>query len=313
MGRIDRTSRGGFALIAVLWIIVGMSALALAGGLAAREAVASSRNRADGADAAWRAEGCLERSRAAVAEALRAAGSEPPGLTVWARMDRIVAESNLLAGTGCDVRFRPAGAALDVNTVSDDGLRRFLRAAGAGESAVDSLADALADWRDEDATPRPLGAEAAWYAANGLRAPRDGPLADGREVLHVRGWNRLPGIDTLLSVDPGRVPLNHAPAPVLASLPGFTLEAAARLGEMRMRGDAVRDLAAFPGGLSPGARDEILRRYPEFVAAATVEPDAWIVQARVGVGTPPAVSVVEVRLVRAAARAAVVRRRTWTE
>jgi type II secretory pathway component PulK len=305
--------RGGFALIAVLWIVVGMSALALLGGIAAREAVASARNRADGTDAAWLAEGCMERARAAMAEALRAARDEGPGLTVWARIDRIVAVSPLLEGTGCDLRFRTAGAALDVNTVPEDGIRRFLSAAGATEASVDSLVDAFADWRDGDDVPRQFGAEADWYRSRRLPVPRNGPLADAREVLRVRGWGRLAGIDTMISVDPGRVPLNHAPGPVLASIPGFSLEAVSRIMEMRLRGDAVHDITSFPGSLSPGARDELLRRFPEYVSAATVEPEAWIVQARAGVGTPPAVAVLEVRLVRAATRAALVRRRTWTE
>jgi general secretion pathway protein K len=305
--------RGGFALISVLWILVGVSAVAMAGSLAAREAVASARNRADLADAAWRAEGCLERARAAMWQALKAARNQAPGSGAWDGMDRTVRESPLLSASGCVVEMIAAGAALDVNAAPDDAIHRALAAHGVPAARADSLVDALADWRDADSVPRPRGAERGWYRAQGRRAPRDGPLADARELALVRGFDAVPGIEALLSTEPGRVPLGHAPAAVLASLPGFTPEAVARVVDMRSRGEAVTDLSAFPGRLSPGAREVLLRRFTEFVGAAATEPEAWIVRARTGVGTPPAVSVVEVRLVRAGARAAVVRRKTWTQ
>jgi protein involved in polysaccharide export with SLBB domain len=83
--------------------------------------------------------------------------------------------------------------------------------------------------------------------------------------------------------------------------------------ELRMRGERVAELAAFVGGLSPSARDEAMRRYPELSAAIVAEPEAWIVRAAGSAGEPAARRVVEARLVRAGARAAVVRRRTWIE
>lgn len=306
-------SRAGFALVSVLWILVGISALGLAANLAARQSVASARNRADLAAAAWRAEACVERARAAVSDALTAARHEPPGATVWGRMDRVVAEAPALAGMDCTVAVRAAGAALDVNAADDETLRRLFQALGRAPASADSLADALLDWRDGDDAPRPHGAEAEWYRARGLHPPRNGPFADGREVLRVRGMEALPGIDTLLSAEPGKVPLMQAPAAVLAAMPGLDAEAAARVAELRMRGERVADLAAFTGSLSPGARERAMGRFPELAGAGVAEPDAWIVTARGGVGVPPAVSVLEVRLVRAGTRAAVVRRRTWTE
>jgi type II secretory pathway component PulK len=311
---MDRArGRGGFALVSVLWIVVGIAALAMIANVAAREGIASARNRADLARAAWRAEDCLARARAVIGDALAGRGADGTGTMGWDRMDAVVAQSPLLPGPGCEVRMTAAGAALDVNATDGETVRRLLVALGRSPGEADSLADALADWRDADGTPRPYGAEAAWYAAAGMRAPRDGPLADVRELARVRGWARVGGIDTLLSAEPGRVPLSHAPAAVLATLPGLGAEAAGRLGQMRLRGEGVTDLAAFVSGLSPGARDEAMRRYTDLVGVAVVEPEAWIVTARGTEGTPPAVSAVEVRLVRAPGRTAVLRRRTWTE
>lgn len=305
--------RKGFALLSVLWVLVGVSALALAANLAAREGVASARNRADLARAAWRAEACLERARAAIGDALAAHRDEGPGATAWGRLDREIAQSPVLRGSGCDLEMRAAGAALDVNAADDETLRRLLLALGRGPAQVDSLVDALADWRDEDDAPRPFGAERDAYRAAGLRGPRNGPLAHARELRQVRGWDAVAGIDTLLDVEPGRVPVTHAPPAVLAALPGLGPEAAARAAEMRMRGERITDLGVLVGALSPTARDAATRRFTDLAGAVVLEPEAWIVTARGAVGAPPAVSVVEVRLVRAAERAAVVRRRTWTE
>jgi len=305
--------RSGFALVSVLWVLVGVSALALAANLAAREGVAAARNRTDLARAAWRAEDCLSRARAAIGDALLAARNEPPGSTVWGRMDREVGQSTLLAGTGCDLEVRAAGAALDVNAAEVDAIHRLLLVLGRAPAEADSLVDALADWRDEDDAARPLGAERAWYASRGMRPPRNGPLADARELRLVRGFAAVGGIDTLLSAEPGRVPLTHAAPAVLASLPGFGPEAAARALDARMRGDQPADLGTFVGSLSPGAREEAMRRYADLVGVAVTEPEAWIVTARGAEGTPPIVAAVEVRLVRAGQRAAIVRRRTWTE
>lgn len=80
--------------------------------------------------------------------------------------------------------------------------------------------------------------------------------------------------------------------------------------EVRLRGDRVADLAAFVGSLSPTAREQALRRFPDLVGVVVTEPEAWIVTAQGAVGVPPAISVLEVRLVRAGDRAAIVRCRT---
>jgi type II secretory pathway component PulK len=304
--------RGGFALLSVLWVLVGVAALALAANLAARDGVASARNRADLARAAWRAEGCLERARAAIHDALLAHRNEGAAPTVWGRMDREIAQSTLLRGSGCDLEMRAAGAALDVNAADDETLRRLLLAIGRPSAQADSLVDALADWRDEDDAPRPFGAERAAYRAVGMRGPRNGPLADPRELGLVRGWSAVPGADTLLGTETGRVPVTHAPPAVLAALPGLGPEAAARVAEMRLRDEPITDLGSLLGTLGPGAQDR-MRGFADLAGAVVLEPEAWIVTARGAVGAPPAVSVVEVRLVRAEERAAVVRRRTWTE
>jgi len=112
-------------------------------------------------------------------------------------------------------------------------------------------------------------------------------------------------------VEPGRVDLNHASLAVIASLPGISEEAVSRISQLRDDHMPVADLSTFAGQLSPGARQELLANYAELTRATVTEPDAWIVVARVEAGAPAVGAVIEVRLVRAGTRAAIVRRRSW--
>lgn len=301
----------GFALIAVLWVLVGISALALAGTLAARDAVHAAQNRAELARARWMAEGCVESARAAAAAALDAARDEGPSAPTWSALDRAIARSPLV--DGCDLSVIPAGRALDVNAATGDDLRRLFIALGALPASADSLADAVLDWRDADGEARADGAEAAEYRAAERELPRNAPFVDVRELARVRGLDRFPGIDTLLSAEPGAVVLTRAPAAVLAALPGMTPEAVARLLQARAQASPNWSLALLADELSPPARAELMRAYQDLYTRTTTVPEAWIVTARARSGTPPVAATVEVRLAHAGPRAALVRRKDWVE
>lgn len=303
--------REGFALLAVLWVLVAVATLGLVAQLAARESVAAARNREELTRAAWRAEGCAERARAAVSALLYAARADGPSGESWNRVPRAVAESPLTAG--CDLTVRAAGTTVDANTADSETLHRLFLAMGATPATADSLADALMDWRDPDSDPRPAGAEAVAYLRDGRTPPRDGPFADPAEILRVRGFDRLAGADTLLGVEGAKISLGQAPLPVLASLPGFTPQVLARVAELRMRGVSVPDALALGSSLGGAAGAELLRHGSELVGLSVREPEAWVVTARAREGEPPATAVLEVRLVRAGPRAAVVRRRSGVE
>ena len=83
-------AKRGFALLAVLWVIVGLAGLALGVSLSARNAIASAHNRADITRATWRARECVERARVAIGELL----ITPPerdgrGLSGWSCARRV--------------------------------------------------------------------------------------------------------------------------------------------------------------------------------------------------------------------------------
>jgi type II secretory pathway component PulK len=306
-------SRGGsegFALMAVLWVVVAAGALALAARLAARDLIASARNRGDLARAEWAAEGCAERARAAVHRAFRSIAEEGPESGTWARLDAVVDSSRLIEG--CRVRLIPIGATLDVNQADAVSLRRLLRAAGARSGQADSLSEAILDWRDPDGEARPNGAEAPHYARLGRLLPRDAPFEHPAELRRVRGMEHFPGIDSLLGVEEAPVAIGRAPAPVLAALPGMSGEAVALLADARDRGTML-GLVALSSRLSPGPRAELQGSFALLAERTTLLPEAWLVQASGRVGEPPVTMVVELMLTRAGDRAAIVRRRTWME
>jgi type II secretory pathway component PulK len=313
IARVRGTTPGerGFALVSVLWVVVGVSALAMVASLTAREAVQAARNRSSLLAAHWQAEDCVARARAAIAAVLADAGGEAGPGNLWDELDQRVADATLLAG--CRVTLRAAGAGLDANRADEESLRRLLRFLEVPEAQADSLTDALLDWRDPDDEPRPRGIEAGGYRALRLRAPRNGPFADPREVLHVRGADRVGGIDTLLTVDTLPVPVNHAPLPVLAALPGLSSEAVAQIAALRVRGERMSGFAALQARISPAARQDLAARFPELARSTTMSPAAWTVTSRANSGTPAVTAVLEVRLVRAGDRAALVRRRSWIE
>jgi type II secretory pathway component PulK len=293
-------------------VIVGLASFAFASSLATRNAIASSHNRSDMLRATWRANDCVERARAAIGEALLATeridARIQPG---WSALDEVVRTSPIIAGVRCNVQLEAVGSRIDLNHADAEMLDALLRRLRIEEPVRDSMVDALLDWRDSDDIARPHGAERAWYAARGRLVPRNGAFADVREITRVRGFEKMPGLDSVLTVEPGRVSLADAPLDVIAALPGMSDEGVARIAEERARGVRVEDMAALAGSLSTGARAKMLARYSDLVHAATVETDAWILQARADSSAPAVTVVVELRLVRAGDRAAVVRRRTW--
>jgi len=308
----------GFVLLAVLWVMVGVGTIGLGLALLARRAVGVAHNRRAEAIAMWLAEDCASRAEAAIGAALDHRGgdtesSSEAAQATWSRLDAAVAASPLLSGTPCDLTIRPTGTTIDINTADDSLLSRLFVALGSSATAADSLTDAILDWRDADDVPRPTGAESAWYRAQGRAPPRNASFADVRELASVRGFEVRTGLDSVLGVEADRILLSRAPLAVVAALPGFTSEAVARVADHRALGSPVPDIVSLGAELSPAGRSTLLANYPDVVRLTTSEPDAWLLMAHGTAGRPAVTFVLELRLVRAGNRAAVVRRRTWIQ
>jgi len=295
--------RSGFALLAALWVTVALGAMALTGLVVARGVVNAAHNRVSLMRGRWRAEGCLERARVVIGDALN--GRVSGG---WDSLDRVVAAASAVTSAACDVSLVPAVNAVNINLADGDQALALLRALAIDEPRADSMVAALIDWRDTDDIPRPNGAERAWYRAAGRFLPRNGPLADVEEARRIRGFDveTLPDsvLRSVFTVEPGRIVLDRAPLPVLASLPGIGEEALARLVERRLRGAPTADINVLASDLSLSARKLLDSRYADLQRLTTASPDAWVLTARDGV------CVIEVRLANTGTRAAIVRRRT---
>jgi general secretion pathway protein K len=310
----ETSGREGFALLAVLWVITGIAVLGLAALFVARSTVATAMNRADTVRAFWRAEDCLARVRVLVGEVLAGRAVDAYGYEIsWAQLDQVIPSAHLVDVMDCQVEVHPVGATLNVNEADGEMLRAVFLALGASPERADSLVDAVLDWRDADSVPRPFGAEREWYEAQGRHLPRNGPLADPRELRRIRGLESVPDLESVLGVESGRLSLTHAPAPVLAAIPGFGPEAVQQVLELRTARHAVLDLATLGDYLTSSARSQLMARFADAVRVATGEPEGWIVLSRGRAGAPPITVELEVKLVRAGSRAAVVRRRIWLQ
>jgi type II secretory pathway component PulK len=275
------TSRPGFALLTVLWVLVGASLLALQVVRTSRDAIGTANNRIGARRAMWAAEGCVAESRAMIDALLRDSRDAD---RAWLQLDSALAA---VAETGsCERTLTPAGLALDVNTATPEQLRTLFRGVGMEGDPSDSLTAAIIDWRDPDDDTQPDGAEREWYHARLRATPRNSAFTTREELRLVRGWT--PQLDSLrlLDVDDGPVLLGRAPEPVLAAL------------------------GRHPGAENARAPVEGLTRE----RGVTATPAAWTIRATGTDGVSGVRSTVAVRIVHSGSRAAVVRHSTepWT-
>lgn len=296
--------RRGFTMITVLWVMTVAAIVAAAGALAGRNAVNAATNRVHLQRAFWTAVGCTARVESAIDVALGSAKSFEKAAELWRVLDRSVLPIASGDESECAVRLEAAGTRLDMNAASEEMLERLFVALGLNDSAP-SLVSALADWRDSDDLPRPLGAERDWYAAQRRELPRNGPLADLRELARVRGFESLAMVDSVLTADRGRVSLATASSSVLRAVPGITAESADEIASLQRAGTPVSDISAILGRVSRPSADSILARYADIARVTTPDPDAWLLTVRATVGTPAVTVTLTHRLLRDAKRAVV--------
>src|SRR3989442_1472879 len=159
-----------------------------------------------------------------------------------------------------------------------DAVPRLFRLLGLDDPA---LTDALLDWTDADDTPRPLGAERAYYLSLAPPyAPRDAPLASVGELALVRGFTPLvvARLRPHVTVAPeARVNPNTASREVLLAVveDAATVE---RLVAARAQAaiDPEKDLPALLPGTTPDALDALRARLTARGATYTVRALAGV-------------------------------------
>jgi general secretion pathway protein K len=258
-------NRRGFVLLAVLWALVAVSAVALlleSGGRGERRAV---MNLQADLEARWAARG-------AVAEAVARLDSLTKvsigGFALPMSGDTLFGAGSVQTGRAVAVAVvRDLRSRLNLNLASGAELERLARAAGLDSLAALQFADRVLDWRDPDGAPRPHGAEAAEYVAEEPPARAgDQPFADLRELerLHGLSHEQFARLSPYLTVSgDGLINPNGAEAPVLATLPGVdsaTAEAIVAFRRKQTLGHPYA-LIALAGAL---AKDSILSHMEEF-------------------------------------------------
>lgn len=278
----------GFALLAVLWTLTAITAVAGATLAAVRLGGTTTRNRVLLARAAWARESCIEILQARYAQDASLGG-----------LDTV----DLGRGTWCAASLEDPSSKLNINLADRAALATVMQAVVRRQSAVDSLVAALLDWRRENDTfPRAFGGE----------TPRDrsGPLADLWELRSVRRFTDTVVMSLahfLTTRGTGVINVNTAPREVLAALPGMTEEAVAVIMMRRAR-RPIQNADALAGWLSPGSRAVFLASYPEFVRAAVFSAPQLVGVVAGGVRRTPLVARVTLTTVPVAGRLAVIRR-----
>src|SRR6266480_441214 len=282
-------SRRGFALLAVLWTLTAITMLTGAAMAGARLGSTTTRNRVLLTRAAWAREAC--------AEILQARYGQDPSVR---RLDSV----DLGRNTWCTAELDDPSVKVNLNLADRAALVTVFQAVVRRSGAVDSLVDALLDWRDPDQVPRSLGDESS--------GNRNGPLADVWELRYVRGFtDSLVGTlaRVLTTRGTGAINVNAAPQEVLATLPGMTEETARTL--IMHRGEApLPNADVLAGLLSPSSRRALLASYPEFVRSATFAAPQLVGIVTGGVRGAPLVARVMLTVVPVAGRLAVIRRET---
>lgn len=210
---VDGTERG-FVLVAVLWMIAALAALAVIfSAFLANSARAIAVN-----DNSLQREALVSAAVELTAYQLRLAGDKPPLRGSF---------HTRLNGAELSVSFVTEGARVDLNTAPKPLLSGLMSVLGAGSSErADEYADRIIAWRTKAADGAAGGEDALYRAAGLTYGPRQAPFAHVNELSLVMGLpqalvsHALPFV-TVYSASQGVDAANAAPE-VIAALPGMT-------------------------------------------------------------------------------------------
>jgi general secretion pathway protein K len=186
----------GIALLMVLWVMAILSVLALEFSFAMRTEINIAKNYKEELQLYALAKGGVQRAVAelvfkhdrGVQQMRKTLKSEeiPPDKKEWMTDGRPYLLSSDQAV--CELRIMSEAGKIDINTVSENTLRKVVGNLGLQGEARDVVADSIMDWRDPDDFYRVNGAENDYYQS--LKEPytcKNGNLDSIEELLLVRG------------------------------------------------------------------------------------------------------------------------------
>jgi general secretion pathway protein K len=236
---VATSSERGFVIVAVLWILVALSALATIFSVY----LSNSAQALAVSDDGLRAEALVSAGVELTAYQLLLASDKarPARGSFRFRLDHAEAV----------VTFTSETARVDLNHAPKEMLSNLFEVLGAEEKIANEAADRIIGWR----TPPKANAaneEEALYAASGLiYSPRQSPFAHVNELSLVLGipaelLDRALPLMTVFSGSPD-VDVLIAPAEIIAALPGMT--PAALTGFLNQRTGLPRDQSAVAAAL----------------------------------------------------------------
>lgn len=305
----DPRDRGGFVLVAALWLLVALAAVGLDASLRSRERTRAAANVLDEtraraaatagteyarsrltaallgeadelrSQAMERARSARQRRRASRESLQRLFRSADPFEDPWRDPGELVDPEMAFGDARYTLRLRDVGAALDLNQADEDMLRQFFALGLRIDYAdADRLAQAILDFRDEDDIPRVNGGEREQYLDAGLPVlPANRDFAELDELRHVMGMTEeifRRALPHLTLIGSGDVNINAAPEPVLLALPGMTEAAATEILRLREAGELPRSERELRALLPAGAWAPIEAREREFGRATTFTTEA---------------------------------------
>jgi general secretion pathway protein K len=303
-------------MLAALWLVVGISVVALEFSLVGRERREFGLGAADRAHGAAAALGAFALTQARLEYALRTGPQSQGGAVgrlrssdAWLDADSLFSGSVMVDSMKVSVVAVDLGTRLNMNTLSELEWRTLLANLLGDFVKADELAQSILDWRDPDDIARVKGGERDDYIkAQLLRLPTNQGFRDVEELLDVKGMT--PAIYALVSpylttMGAAQVNLNSAPVPVLRVLPGMTDEIVARILAMRSRGSRIASVAE----VMPPTRAGVAQQVQVAMAAQNARTQQQL-SARAGVLTS---QVQLTMLVRASAAAKPVRLRVMVQ
>ncbi|MBI3933523.1 MAG: general secretion pathway protein GspK [Acidobacteria bacterium] len=253
----SRTSRRqrGVALLAVLWLSVALTMIAMTTAYLVRTEASAVGNHMEAERAALLAQGAVQ---AAVYAILHPTGNPTPvageaSLTQQFRPGQRWIHFDFGQGSA-EVEVIPENAKININLATPEQLEALFALLGMPVNQSQELAAAIADWRSPRASS--ISTPFDLFYAN-LPQPyeaRHAPLEQLEELLAVKGmsrdlffgqfvetseeaWKRTPPLPDLLTTEPffGGVNVHYAPYEVLRVLPGWDESLARAVVEARSR------------------------------------------------------------------------------
>ncbi len=158
MKRIHRASSKGFALITVLWITAFLAVIAGSVSYQARASLGLASNVVASFKTKHAAEGALLLTVDKLIKRDELQGYVLKNPNFNYKLDNLT----------ISVEVADESGKVDLNLASVDLIKSLFVAVGVNEKVSSSIADAIADWRDQDNLKRADGAEDQDYASNGL-------------------------------------------------------------------------------------------------------------------------------------------------